>query len=175
MSSPQGGCIAEALDAAGAALGGVVPRATGPPLRGGEDAVVVRAVGLAGTVVVKAAGPGERWVREAGALTLLRGRGVAAPELLAVAAAPLIVMADAGRGPDLADALLGSDRTPPRAPSPRGSTRSRASSAPRCAGRRRSAPPPPRSPVRCRSTPIPRPGSWPTAPGRSRTCSRGSG
>jgi hypothetical protein len=52
----------------------------------------------------------EGWPRESAALSVLGGRIPSAPTLLAtVADPPLIVMADLGAGPSLADRLLGDD------------------------------------------------------------------
>jgi hypothetical protein len=66
-----------------------------------------------GTVIVKSHEPGydDHWVRESAALTVLAGRGLPVPELIAVVDdPPLVVLEDLGDGPSLADALLGADR-----------------------------------------------------------------
>ncbi|GIJ43544.1 hypothetical protein Val02_04300 [Virgisporangium aliadipatigenens] len=102
----------ELLAAAGKALGR--PLSEVARLAGGERAHVVRATVDGGpeTVVVKAHAPGhvDNWRRESAALTVLGGRGLPVPELLAVVAdPPLVVLRDLGTGPNLADALLGDD------------------------------------------------------------------
>lgn len=83
-------------------------------LRGSERSTVVRALVDDGpdTVIVKAHDPryADHWRRESAALAELNGRGLPVPELLAAAETPLlVVLADAGAGPNLADALLGDD------------------------------------------------------------------
>jgi Ser/Thr protein kinase RdoA (MazF antagonist) len=96
----------------------IAARALGRPLtavarlRGSDRSSVVRATVDGGprTVVVKAHDPAyaDHWRRESAALALVRGRGLPVPELLAtVDDPPLVVLADAGSGPNLADALLG--------------------------------------------------------------------
>jgi len=95
-------------------------RATGCPLttvatlRGGRRTRVVRATvgGGPDTVVVKAHERefADHWARESAALTVLRGRGLPVPDLIAaIDDPPVTVMSDAGDGPSLADALLGDD------------------------------------------------------------------
>jgi hypothetical protein len=81
-------------------------------LRGSDRSRVVRAMVDAGpaTVIVKMHQPGfaDHWAREAAALTMLRGRGLPVPDLIAaVDHARLVVLEDVGDGPNLADALLG--------------------------------------------------------------------
>ena len=96
----------------------VAARAIGQPLtavarlRGSDRSSVVRATVNGGprTVIVKAHDPryADHWRRESEVLAALRGRGLPVPELLAaVEDPPLVVLADAGDGPNLADALLG--------------------------------------------------------------------
>lgn len=103
------------LTEAAAAMGVRSLQPIGEPLRGSDRAVVQRvAVDPGpGTAVVKVFASeraGEGWVREAAALSLLRGTGARALRLLAVGAEPpFVVSADLGAGPNLADALLGSD------------------------------------------------------------------
>ncbi|MDQ2749540.1 MAG: hypothetical protein M3Y44_08440 [Actinomycetota bacterium] len=83
-------------------------------LRGGTRTEVRRLVGhgVAGPIrlVVKAfPSYGEGWAREAAALSVLEGSGLA-PRLVAVSDdAPVVVMTDEGAGPSLADRLLGDD------------------------------------------------------------------
>jgi aminoglycoside/choline kinase family phosphotransferase len=82
------------------------------PLRGSRRTRVFRAAvdGGPGTVIVKTHLPGfaDRWARESAALTVLRGRGLPVPDLIAVVdEPPLVVLEDVGVGPSLADALLG--------------------------------------------------------------------
>lgn len=105
--------MTDVLDAASAALG--VPLTwDGEPLRGSDRAVVRRAWAGNRQVVVKSFVPGlagEGFVREAAALRLLAGHGAQCLELLTVGVEPpLIVTADLGSGPSLADALLADDR-----------------------------------------------------------------
>jgi Ser/Thr protein kinase RdoA (MazF antagonist) len=100
----------EALAAAAAALGRSLT--VTDRLRGSDRSTVVRATvdGGPDTVIVKAHRPEytEDWRREAAALAALSGRELPVPELLAtVDDPPLVVLADAGDGPNLADALLG--------------------------------------------------------------------
>ncbi|GAA4699169.1 phosphotransferase [Phytohabitans rumicis] len=83
-------------------------------LRSSSRSQVVRATvdGGPGTVIVKAHAPGfaDHWSRESAALAVLRGRGLPVPDLIAaVDDPPLVVLADVGDGPSLADALLGDD------------------------------------------------------------------
>jgi hypothetical protein len=109
--------LPRALAAAAQELGVEGLRAVGEPLAGSPRAVVVRAAPT-GTddqrcVVVKVydvAQNDEGWPRESAALSVLGGRISSAPALLAtVADPPLVVMADLGQGPSLADRLLGDD------------------------------------------------------------------
>lgn len=102
----------DVLAAAGRAIGQDLTLAE--ELKRNDRAQVLRATAGGGpvTVVVKtyATGYAERWARESAALTVLRGRGLPVPELLAVADDPmLVVLADAGNGGSLADAFLGRD------------------------------------------------------------------
>ncbi|MDG6107841.1 phosphotransferase [Dactylosporangium aurantiacum] len=102
----------DALAAAGRAIGRDLTPVE--ELKRNDRAQVLRARADGGpvTVIVKtyATGYAERWARESAALTVLRGRGLPVPELLAVADDPmLVVLADAGRGGSLADAFLGRD------------------------------------------------------------------
>lgn len=103
-----------ALAAAGSEMGRRLTPA-GSALRGSDRSVVLRAFVNGGpeTVIVKAFDParaGEGWVREAAALTTVRGSGARAVDLVAVLdRPPLVVLADLGGGPTLADRLLGSD------------------------------------------------------------------
>ncbi|GIJ71128.1 phosphotransferase [Virgisporangium ochraceum] len=102
----------EALTAAAGTLGKPLTIAT--RLRGSDRSTVVRATvdGGPDTVIVKAHRPeyAADGRREAAALAALRGRGLPVPELLATVDDPaLVVLADAGDGPNLADALLGDD------------------------------------------------------------------
>jgi Ser/Thr protein kinase RdoA (MazF antagonist) len=99
----------EALAVAAEAIG--APLAVVAQLRGSTRSSVVRATVGGGprTVIVKAHDPvfADHWRRESVALAALRGRGLPVPELLAaVEDPPLVVLADAGDGPNLADALL---------------------------------------------------------------------
>jgi aminoglycoside phosphotransferase len=104
--------MVDVLLAAARAIGrDLTPVAT---LRGGGRTRVMRAAvdGGADTVIVKAHAPefADHWARESAALTVLRGRGLPVPEVLAVVDDPaLIVETDLGGGPSLADALLGAD------------------------------------------------------------------
>src|SRR5512138_998139 len=82
------------------------------PLRGSRRTRVFRAAvdGGPGTVIVKTHEPGfaDHWARESAALTVLRGRGLPVPDLIAVVdEPPLVVLEVLGAGPSLADALLG--------------------------------------------------------------------
>lgn len=106
--------MTDVLPAASDALG--VPLAwDGEPLRGSDRAVVRRASAGDRRVVVKSYAPalaGEGFVREAAGLRLLAGSGAQALDLLAVGEQPpLLVTADLGSGPSLADALLAADPT----------------------------------------------------------------
>lgn len=112
-----------ALAAAGAALAAARPGAALDPasaerLPGHERNAVWRvalapAAGQPRRVVVKAYGEDDarsRWARESAALAVLARTGAGGPALLATADdPPLVVMTDAGAGPCLADALLGSE------------------------------------------------------------------
>ena len=108
--------LADAAVRALAASGVDARVSTGHPLRGGR-ARVVRATATTdeGTVlrlVLKApADAGEGWVRERAALGVLRDHAVpGATTLLATSDdPPLLVLADVGEHPSLADALLGRD------------------------------------------------------------------
>jgi hypothetical protein len=100
----------DVLAAAGRAIGRGLTASM--PLRGSHRTRVVRAEvdGGPATVIVKSYEPGftDRWAAESTALTLLRGRGLSVPDLIAVVDdPPLVVMEDVGDGPSLADALLG--------------------------------------------------------------------
>lgn len=104
--------MVDALAAAGRVLGCELTAVQ--TLRGSGRTRVVRAAVDGGprTLIVKEYAPEytDNWARESAALTALRGRGLPVPELLASAAdPPLVVLADAGAGPSLADALLGAD------------------------------------------------------------------
>ena len=107
---------AELAAAAVAALG-AADVTLGEQLRGSERAVVRRAVardveGREQPVVLKAAGPaGTSGVREEAALAMIAAHGVpgVVPLLARSADPPLLVIADLGRGPTLADRLLGDD------------------------------------------------------------------
>jgi hypothetical protein len=102
----------DVLAAAARAIGrGLTAVAT---LHGSQRSRVIRATvdGGPDTVIVKAPAPGfaETWSRESAALTVLGGRALPVPDLLAaVEDPPLIVLADLGDGPSLAEALLGDD------------------------------------------------------------------
>jgi hypothetical protein len=83
-------------------------------LRSSPRTRVVRAAvdGGPGTVIVKMHEPGfaDHWARESAALTVLGGRGLPVPDLIAVVGdPPLVVLKDVGAGPSLADAFLGED------------------------------------------------------------------
>jgi hypothetical protein len=100
----------DVLAAAGRAIGGRLTVAR--PLRGSQRTRVVRAEvdGGPATVIVKSYEPGfvDRWATESAALTVLAGRGLPVPDLIAVVDdPPLVVLEDVGDGPSLADALLG--------------------------------------------------------------------
>jgi hypothetical protein len=100
----------DVLEVAGQATGHTLTAVR--QLRGSDRSRVVRALVDAGpaTVIVKLHQPGfaDQWAREAAALTVLRGRGLPVPDLLAVVDDPrLVVLEDVGDGPNLADALLG--------------------------------------------------------------------
>jgi hypothetical protein len=104
----------ETLAAAGHAIGRTLT-AVGT-LRGSSRSAVVRAEvdGGPATLIVKAYGPrfADQWARESAALTVLRGRGLPVPDLIAIVDEPaLVVLEDLGDGPNLADALLGGDAT----------------------------------------------------------------
>ncbi|WP_117209826.1 phosphotransferase [Allorhizocola rhizosphaerae] len=109
--------LPHALVAAAQRLGVAQLRVFGQPLAGSPRAVVVRAGSTAGDehrhVVVKAFDieqTDEGWPRESTALSVLNGRRLPAPTLLAaVADPPLIVTADLGTGLSLADRLRGDD------------------------------------------------------------------
>ena len=89
----------DVLAAAGRAIGrDLTPVAE---LKRNDRARVLRAAvgGGPATVIVKSYAPGyaERWARESAALSVLQGRGLPVPELLAVADDPaLVVLGDAG-------------------------------------------------------------------------------
>jgi hypothetical protein len=100
----------DVLAAAGRATGRTLTLAE--PLRGSPRTRVMRANvdGGPGSVIIKTYEPGytSQWAGESAALTLLRGRGLPVPDLIAAADdPPLVVLADLGDGPSLADALLG--------------------------------------------------------------------
>jgi hypothetical protein len=100
----------EDLAAAGRAIGRDLTLVE--ELKRNERSQVLRAATGDGTVIVKIYDPdfAERWSRESAGLSVVQGRGLPVPELLAVAADPmLVVLADAGDGGCLADALLDSD------------------------------------------------------------------
>lgn len=107
--------VTEVLRAAAGALGAARLEPQGTPLRGGDRAVVIRALvdGGPASVVVKAFDParaGDGFVREAAALRVAGERDGPIPRLLAVAAEPpLVVTADLGHGANVADALVGTD------------------------------------------------------------------
>ncbi len=104
------------LTAASAALGRELTG--GEPLGGGSGTLVLRARAGDRTVVVKAPlESGEGPIRELAALRVLTAAGVpGVPHLLAESAdPPVLVLADLGRGPTLADALLGDDPAAARA------------------------------------------------------------
>ena len=102
------------LDAARALLPGVRLEPMGP-LGGGERTSVerVRALypdGAAASLVVKQyRSAGEGWVRESAALAVLPA-GARGPRLIEAGdAPPVVILADEGDGPSVADALLGRD------------------------------------------------------------------
>jgi hypothetical protein len=109
--------LSRGLVAAAQRLGVDELRVVGEPLAGSARAVVVRTVALGGdadqSVVVKAFDVDETdegWGRESAALSVLNGRMLPAPHLLAsVAEPPLIATADLGYGHSLADRLRGND------------------------------------------------------------------
>jgi hypothetical protein len=104
--------VVDALVAAGRAMGCALTAVQ--TLRGSSRTRVLRAAVDGGprTVIVKEHAPeyADNWARESAALSVLRGRGLPVPDLVAVVDdPPLLVLADAGDGPSLADALLGGD------------------------------------------------------------------
>jgi len=109
--------VPRALVAAAQRLGVAELRIVGEPLAGSPRAVVVRAEPCAGDelarVVLKvfdAEQTDEGWPRESAALSVLNGRMLPAPTLLAtVAEPPLTVTPDLGTGFSLADRLRGDD------------------------------------------------------------------
>src|SRR5437016_577475 len=104
----------DGLDAARALLPGV--RLETEDRLGGNDRSVVERVratwpdGAERTLVVKQyVSAGEGWVRESAALAVIPG-GVQVPRVVACGSQPpLLIIADLGGGPSVADALLGDD------------------------------------------------------------------
>jgi phosphotransferase family enzyme len=104
--------LAGGLVAAAQRLGVAELRVIGEPLAGSQHAVVVRAIpaGRDESVIVKVfdVEQDEGSPRESAALSVLHGRTLPAPALLAtVVDPPLVVTADLGTGPSLADRLRG--------------------------------------------------------------------
>jgi hypothetical protein len=99
----------DGLDGARALLPGV--RLEHLETLGGSDRSVVRRVSAQpGTLIVKTfTDPGEGWVRESAALSVLPP-AAPAPRLVAAGdAPPIVVMSDVGAGGSVAEALLGAD------------------------------------------------------------------